>query len=140
MNSCILAAKIVRSPELRYTQNNEMAVTEMMVEFSDYSPNTPPYTLKAVAWGNLAIDINQKYTEGNQVILKGRLKMNIIERQEGFKEKIAELTISQIYPLEMMATNQDSDNVVSLDSYKSEGISDNNQGNFNPPNDDNIPF
>lgn len=122
MNSCVLMAKIVRAPQLRYTQDNQLAVTDMMVEFENSAPNSPPCTLKAVAWGNLATDINQQYTEGNEVILTGRLKMNLIERQEGFKEKIAELTVSHIYPLGV-GTIGSKDNVVNLNSYVSDSSS-----------------
>jgi single-stranded DNA-binding protein len=108
-------AKIVRSPQLRYTQDSQLAVTEMMVEFDNLSPNNPPSNLKVVAWGNLATEIEQKYVEGNQVVLTGRLKMDVVERQ-GYKEKIAELTISHIYPLH---GGDDRNKVVSLTDYKS---------------------
>lgn len=62
MNSCVLMGKIVRSPQLRYTQDNQLAIAEMMVEFENISPNSPPNTLKVVAWGNLALDIEKKIT------------------------------------------------------------------------------
>ncbi|MGY6530626.1 MAG: single-stranded DNA-binding protein [Cyanobacterium sp.] len=98
MNSCILMAKIIRSPQLRYTQESQLAISEMMVEFESISPNNPPSTLKVIAWGNLASEIEQKYKEGDEVVIAGRLKMDLVERQ-GYKEKIAELTISQIHPV-----------------------------------------
>jgi single-stranded DNA-binding protein len=118
MNSCVLMAKIVRSPQLRYTQDNQLAVIEMMVEFDSLSPQSQPSTLKVVGWGNLATEIEQKYGEGDRVILTGRLKMDTIERPEGFKEKRAELTVSNIYPVVAGATSSFS-NVVKMDSYKS---------------------
>lgn len=115
MNSCVLMAKIVRSPQLRYTQDSQLAVTEMMVEFESLSPNNPPSNLKVIAWGNLATEIEQKYVEGNQVVLTGRLKMDTIEKQ-GYKEKIAELTVSHIYPF---YGGDDGNKVVNLNDYKS---------------------
>jgi single-stranded DNA-binding protein len=115
MNSCVLMAKIVRKPELRYTQDNQLAVSEMMVEFDNLIPNTPSHTLKVVGWGNQATEMEQKCSEGNQVILVGRLKMNTIERQEGFKEKRAELIVSQIHPLDSSGEN----NIVEMSTYKS---------------------
>lgn len=128
MNSCVLMAKIVRAPQLRYTPDNELAVTDMMVEFQDSAPNSSPHTLKVVAWGNLATQVSQQYTEGNEVILTGRLKMNLIERQEGYKEKIAELIISQIHPV---STGKTSNNVVNLNSYKS-GYDNSYSGDLEP--------
>lgn len=100
MNSCVLMAKIVRNPELRYIQDNQLAVTDMIVEFETTDKNNPVCTLKTVAWGDLAKDVENQYREGNTVVLTGRLQMNLVQRQGAeYKEKIAELTISHIYPL-----------------------------------------
>jgi single-stranded DNA-binding protein len=105
-------AKIVASPQLRYTQDGQLAVTEMMVQFDNLSPNGPPSTLKVISWGNLATEVQEKYTVGDRVILSGRLKMDTIERQEGFKEKRAELTVSSIFPLNASGDNTPTANKV----------------------------
>ena len=118
MNSCVLMAKIIRKPQLRYIQEGDLAVTDMMVEFTSNSTSSPPYNLKAVAWGNLAKDIEQQYNEVDQVIVTGRLKMDLLERQ-GYKEKVAELTVSHIYPL--ANNNVATDNVVNLNNYQMDG-------------------
>jgi single-stranded DNA-binding protein len=96
MNSCVLMAEIINEPQLRYTADN-LGVTEMLVQFpNSQKPEDPPATLKVVGWGNLATEIQQNYHQGDRVILVGRLSMNTVERQEGFKEKRAELTVQQI--------------------------------------------
>jgi single-strand DNA-binding protein len=99
MNSCILMATIIRTPELRYTQENQTPVTQMLVEFDNVRPDAPPSTLKVVGWGNLATEIQQTYSEGDRVIIEGRLSMNVVERPDGLKEKRAELVVSRIHPL-----------------------------------------
>ncbi|MEH2415602.1 single-stranded DNA-binding protein [Nostoc sp.] len=99
MNSCVLMAEIINEPQLRYTADN-LGVTEMLVQFpNSQKPEDPPATLKVVGWGNLATEIQQNYHQGDRVILVGRLTMNTVERQEGFKEKRAELTVQQIQPV-----------------------------------------
>ncbi|MEH2327004.1 MAG: single-stranded DNA-binding protein [Nostoc sp.] len=96
MNNCVLMAEIINEPQLRYTADN-LGVTEMLVQFpNSLKPEDPPATLKVVGWGNLATEIQQNYHQGDRVILVGRLSMNTVERQEGFKEKRAELTVQQI--------------------------------------------
>ncbi|MBC1239052.1 single-stranded DNA-binding protein [Nostoc linckia z18] len=96
MNSCVLMAEIINEPQLRYTADN-LGVTEMLVQFpNSQKPEDPPATLKVVGWGNLATEIQQNYHQGDRVILVGRLSMNTVDRQEGFKEKRAELTVQQI--------------------------------------------
>jgi single-strand DNA-binding protein len=124
MNSCILMAKIVRRPELRYTQDNQTPYAQMLVEFSPSRTEAAPANLRAVAWGNLASEVAQNYNEGDQVILEGRLSMQMIDRPEGFKEKRAELVISHLYHLDGSMSSGEvatpsKEKVVAIDSYKS---------------------
>jgi len=99
MNSCVLMAQIIQQPELRYTADNQLEITQMLVQFWGLRDNDPPANLKVVSFGKLAKEIQQNYKEGDQVILVGRLTMNVIERPEGFKEKRAEMTAQQIQHL-----------------------------------------
>lgn len=98
MNNCILMAEIVQEPQLRYT-TEQLALTEMLVQFPGLRTEDPPATLKVVGWGNLAQDIQRTYHQGDRIILEGRLSMSTVERPEGFKEKRAELTVQRIHPL-----------------------------------------
>ena len=99
MNSCILMADIVKAPELRYTQDGQMAIAEMTVQIQPLRANDPASNLKAIAWGNLGQQVQEQCNQGDKVILEGRLSMNTLDRPEGYKEKVAELTISRIHPV-----------------------------------------
>ncbi|WRH66104.1 MAG: single-stranded DNA-binding protein [Planktothrix sp. GU0601_MAG3] len=101
MNSIILMAEIIQDPQLRYTPDNQIPLTEMLVQFPGLRDVDPPATLKVIAWGNFAQEVHEKYHQGDQIIIEGRLGMNTIERQEGFKEKRAELTAQRIHPVKM---------------------------------------
>lgn len=96
MNSCVLMAEIIQQPELRYTADNQLEITQMLVQFWGTRDNDPPANLRVVSFGKLAKEIQENYHEGDRVILVGRLSMNTIERPEGFKEKRAEMTVQQI--------------------------------------------
>ncbi|MEB3341361.1 single-stranded DNA-binding protein [Okeania sp.] len=111
MNSCILMVQITKDPELRYTADAQLPVAEMIVEFSNIGKENKPALLKVVGWGNLAQEINEKYHEGDYVIVEGRLNINTIDRPEGFKEKRAELTASKIYPVTSEAMILDEDQI-----------------------------
>ena len=100
-------AEITRPAQLRYTQDTQMAIADMEVQFSGLRPEDPPAKLKVVGWGNLATEMQQSYQIGDRVVIEGRLGMNTIERQEGFKEKQAELTASKIYSLGTMDLSSD---------------------------------
>ena len=104
MNSCILMADVVEAPQLRYTSDTQTPIAEMWVEIPGLRDGEPPARLKVVGWGNLAQDIQERYHEGDRVIVEGRLGMNTVDRQEGFKEKRAELTAQRIHLLGAGAT------------------------------------
>lgn len=97
MNSCILMAQIVSNPELRSTQD-QVSVSTMIVEFESTREGEAPGTVQVEGWGNLAEDMKQSYSQGDQIIIEGRLSMNVIE-QNGYKEKKAKLVASRIYTM-----------------------------------------
>lgn len=99
MNSCILMAQIIQNPELRYTSDSKTALAQMLVQFESLRSEDPPTTLKVVGWGNFANEIKDNYSAGDRVVIEGRLRMNLIDRPEGFKEKRAELTAYRIHKL-----------------------------------------
>jgi single-strand DNA-binding protein len=128
MNSCVLMARIVQPPQIRYTPD-QVAIAEMMVEFEGIGTDAPPSTLKVVGWRNLAAEIEQNYHLGDRVVIEGRLRMNVLEREERgtkFKEKRAELTASRIHKLDsdphwvasVPKAERPPSNVVSMDSYQ----------------------
>jgi single-stranded DNA-binding protein len=96
MNSFVLMATVIREPELRFTKENQTPVCEFLVEFPGMRDDSPKESLKVVGWGNLANTIKETYHPGDRLIIEGRLGINTVERQEGFKEKRAELTASRI--------------------------------------------
>lgn len=94
-------AEIIKNPELRYTADNQIAVTDMFVQFAppmSNRPDDPHPTLEVIGWNNLATEMKEKYQKGDQVIVEGRLEMNTIER-DGYKEKRARLIASRIHHL-----------------------------------------
>ena len=99
MNSCVLMAEIVQSPQLRYTSDNQTPIAEFVVRFAGLRAEDPPSQLKVIGWGNLAQEIQERYHEGDRILIEGRLSMNTVERPEGFKEKRAELTAQRIHSL-----------------------------------------
>ncbi|KAF3886867.1 MULTISPECIES: single-stranded DNA-binding protein [Nostocales] len=98
MNLCFLMVEIIQEPQLRHTPDG-LELTEMVVQFPGLRAEDPPATLRAVGWGNLAKDIHQNYHQGDRVLLEGRLSMNTVPHQEGYKEKRAEFTVQKIHSL-----------------------------------------
>jgi len=41
MNSCILMAEVIKNPEIRYTQDGQMPIAEMLVQFAGLRAEDP---------------------------------------------------------------------------------------------------
>jgi single-stranded DNA-binding protein len=98
MNQIILMAEVMQPPQTRYTPD-QTAIAETLVQYPGLRPEDPSGTLKIVGWGNMADAVQQQCQPGQWFIFDGRLRMNTIERPEGFKEKQVELNVSKVYPM-----------------------------------------
>lgn len=99
VNHCLLEAEVLEAPQVRYTQDNQTPVAEMTVRVPGLRPEDPPGQLKVVGWGNLAQELQSRVQVGQRLVLEGRLRMNTVARQDGVKEKRAELTLSRLHPI-----------------------------------------
>ena len=69
MNNFILMAEIIEDPQLRYTSDNQTPITEMLVQFPGLRAEDPPGTLKVIGWGNLAQEMQERYHQGDRVVV-----------------------------------------------------------------------
>ena len=99
MNHCLLEVDVLEAPQVRYTQDNQTPVAEMLVQIDGLRPDDPPGRLKVVGWGNLAQDLQNRVQPGQRLVLEGRLRMSTVTRQDGVKEKRAEFTLARLHPL-----------------------------------------
>ncbi len=99
MNHCLLEVDVVELPQVRYTQDNQTPVAEMLVSFDGLRPDDPPGQLKVVGWGTLAQDLQNRVQVGQKLVIEGRMRMNTVTRQDGVKEKKAEFTLARLHPI-----------------------------------------
>jgi single-stranded DNA-binding protein len=106
VNHCLLEAEVLEAPQIRYTQDSQTPIAEMTVQVEGLRPDDPPSALKVVGWGNLAQDLQNRVRVGQKLVLEGRMRMNTVARQDGVKEKRAELTLARLHPLSADAAHQ----------------------------------
>jgi single-strand DNA-binding protein len=99
VNHCLLEVEVLEAPQVRYTQDNQTPVAELLVRFDGLRAEDPPGQIKVVGWGNLATDLQNRVQAGQRWVLEGRLRMNTVTRQDGVKEKRAELTLARLHAL-----------------------------------------
>lgn len=90
---------MLEAPQVRYTQDNQTPIAEMLVSLDGLRPDDPPGQLKVVGWGNLAQELPARVQIGQRLLIEGRLRMNTVTRQDGVKEKKAEFTLSRLHPM-----------------------------------------
>ena len=121
MNHCLIQAVINSAPQMRYTKENQTPIAEMIVNFKGLRSEDPTRDLKIIGWGNIAQEMVNELSEGQNIVIEGRLKMNSVTRQDGTKEKQPELTASKIHKIESVYANKSDQkgNNVSIDKEES---------------------
>ena len=94
----MLEVLVKKSPTVRFTQDNKTPLAEIEVEFDSLRAEEPPSTIKVVGWGKLAEELQNTVQVNSKLVIEGRLRMNTVPRQDGTKEKRAEVTLSRIHP------------------------------------------
>ena len=149
MNHCLIQAVINSAPQMRYTKENKTPIAEMNVNFKGLRNEDPSRELKVLGWGSIAQEMVEELTEGQNIVIEGRLRMNSVTRKDGTKEKQAELTASRIHHItptekinpEKKETNISNSNDSNTSNEKSGNI-ETTQWDSSPlvPEVDEIPF
>ena len=72
MNHCMLEVTVKLAPTIRYTQDNKTAIAEMEVAFEGLRAEDPESSIKAVGWGNMAQELQNRVQVGQKLIIEGR--------------------------------------------------------------------
>ncbi len=98
MNNIVLMGEIVTRPELRETQDG-LARTNFLVNFSPSRTDEADYQVAVVVFGNSASEVSEQFVPGDQVVVEGRLQMNTVSKQDGSREKRAEIVARRLHPV-----------------------------------------
>ena len=121
MNQCVLEVEVIDAPTVRYTQDNQTPIAEMVVRFDALRDGDPPSELKVVGWGNLAQDLQNRVQVGQRLLIEGSLRMNTVPRGDGMKEKRAEFTLARLHPIGASTTSSLSANSAPEGSHPPSG-------------------
>tara|TARA_Y100001968_G_scaffold113443_1_gene102852 strand:+ start:1226 stop:1708 length:483 start_codon:yes stop_codon:yes gene_type:complete len=160
MNHCLLEVRVKQAPTIRYTQDNKTPLAEMEVIFDSLRAEDQPGLLKVVGWGNMAQELQSSVQVNQKLIIEGRLRMNTVSKQDGSKEKKAELTLSKFHFIpeqtktettQLVNNGINSNQEINLPNQNQPTTTSNNQGNQDQndlswnssplvPDTDEIPF
>jgi len=86
LSKIVISGRVVKQPEMRYTPNNNVPVTEfaISVESNPKQDGTvETHSVKIIAWRDLAERLAQSLKKGDLVAVDGRVQMNKYTNSEG---------------------------------------------------------
>ncbi|MBO6013832.1 MAG: single-stranded DNA-binding protein [Oscillospiraceae bacterium] len=101
LNHIDVMGRLVRDPELRYTQSNTPVTSFTIAVDRDFgktdSGERQTDFIDCVAWRSTAEYINKYFTKGRMVVVSGRLQMrDWVDKNEN-KRRSAEVVVDNIY-------------------------------------------
>ena len=109
MNNFTAVVEFASIPEMRYTGDNQTAITNPTLRLMTPYGSGDAFTINSVAWGRVAEQVS-KMEFGSIALVSGQLNVMRVDR-EGFKESVASLKINKIV---MMVDNLIEYNEISI--------------------------
>lgn len=99
LNHIVLMGRMVRDPELRYTQSQKAVVSFTIACDRDYEVNGERKCdfIDCVAWGHTAEFISKHFPKGYPIIVSGNLQVRDWMDKDGNKRRNAEVVADTIY-------------------------------------------
>ena len=100
MNKILLKGRLSREIELRYTQTNNVAVTNFTVavnrDFTKQGEERQADFINCVAYGKTAEFVNKYFKKGQEILVIGRLQTRTWDDQNGQKHYVTEVIVENI--------------------------------------------
>ena len=111
MNKVILAGRLARDPEMRYTTSGKAVASFSLSVNRRFGRNAGDQQQTAdfipiIAWEKLAEICGNNLIKGSQVLVEGRMQVRSYEAQDGSKRYVTEVVANEI---EFMGSKQQRD-------------------------------
>jgi single-strand DNA-binding protein len=99
MNKAILAGRLAKDPEIRYTQSGKaVASFPLAVNRPWVKDNNQPGAdfIPIIAWNKLAEIVGNNLVKGSQIVVDGRMQVRSYDAQDGSKRYVTEVVANEI--------------------------------------------
>ncbi|WP_302487213.1 single-stranded DNA-binding protein [uncultured Megamonas sp.] len=99
MNKVILAGRLVRDPEVRYTQTGKAVASFTLAVNRRFSRSADQQTadfIPIVVWDKLAEVCGNNLVKGSQVLIEGRIQIRSYDAQDGSKRYVTEVIAQEL--------------------------------------------
>jgi single-strand DNA-binding protein len=94
LSKIVVSGRVIRPPEMRYTPNNNVPVTEFAISVETnpkQDGSVEAHPVKVIAWRDLAERLAQSLKKGDLVAVDGRFQMNKYTNSEGQRRNEIEI-------------------------------------------------
>jgi single-strand DNA-binding protein len=96
MNQCQLMGRLVRDPELRYTQNGTAVASFTLAVDRRFNRDKADF-IKIIAWRNTAEFCAKHFQKGSKIALVGSIQTRTWEDDDGNKHGSVEVIADSVY-------------------------------------------
>ncbi len=96
LNKIIIMGRMVKNPELRYTQNQKPVASFTLAVDRDGQEKQTDF-IDCVAWNKTAEFVAQWFIKGQMAIAEGRLQLREWTDRDGNKRRSAEVVADRVY-------------------------------------------
>lgn len=117
MNKVILIGRLVKDPEIRYTQSGKGVASFVLAvdrRFSKEGQQTADF-IPIVAWNKLAEIIGNNLTKGRRISVEGRMQVRNYDTQDGTKRYVTEVIADEVEFLDSKRDGQARDILITKD-------------------------
>jgi len=105
MNQCQLLGRLVRDPELRYTQQGTPVCSFTLAVDRRYNKEKTDF-IRVIAWRNTAEFCANYFQKGSRIALVGSIQTRTWEDDNGRKHSTVEVVADSVYFAESKRDNQ----------------------------------
>ena len=125
LNHIDLMGRLVRNPELRYTQSQLPVVSFRIAVDRDFGGRDGSERqadfIDIVAWRNTAEFVSKYFTKGSMAVISGRLQMREWTDRDGNKRTSAEVVADNVYFGDSKRSREENGGAPRGDSYGNRG-------------------
>ena len=110
LNQVVLVGRIVKTPELRVTENGKKTATVTLAVPRNYKNQNGEYDtdfLDCTLWTNVAENTTEYCRTGDMVGLKGHIQTRIIQNEDGSRKKKTEIIAEKVTFLAQSPNNKE---------------------------------
>ena len=106
MNKIILLGRLVKDPDVRYTQTNKV-VTQITIAvdrpYLNQEGQREADFIQVIFWGKQAETVGNNFKKGNRILVEGRLQIRSYEAKDGGKRYVTEVIANNFEFIERKA-------------------------------------